>query len=111
MPIPIPIWAYDAVESDSSETDNIKTPKISNRTERFICNTFLLAQSSCPITGNPGLITFRLIKPGNCWLVAGVGRYFGFNGVATTASALQASLKWTKLKEDLGEAAFTRCVR
>jgi hypothetical protein len=43
MPIPIPICADAGVESDSTETDNIKTPKTPTpnlRTERFIFIAF-----------------------------------------------------------------------
>jgi hypothetical protein len=43
--IPIPICADEAVESDSTETDNIKTantnPETTLRTERFIFIAFL----------------------------------------------------------------------
>lgn len=38
---PTATCAYDAVESDNTETDNIKTPNTSQRTERFILIAFL----------------------------------------------------------------------
>jgi len=34
--MPIPISAYDAIETDSTETVNIKIPSTNPRTERFI---------------------------------------------------------------------------
>jgi hypothetical protein len=65
--IPIPISADDAVESDSTETVNIKTPNTNAdtdlRTERFIFFAFLLVSPFGPIAGSPGLIPFRLYKP------------------------------------------------
>ena len=39
--IPTPICADDAAESDNTETDNIKIPNTSRRTERFILIAFL----------------------------------------------------------------------
>jgi hypothetical protein len=64
IPTPIPICADEAVESDNTETVNIKTPNTSERKERFIFIYLLpfglniLAQNQ-----RPGLITFRPCKP------------------------------------------------
>jgi len=41
--IPIPICADDVVESDNTETVNIKIPNTNQRTERFIFIAFPLA--------------------------------------------------------------------
>jgi hypothetical protein len=53
--IPIPICADDVVESDNTESDNIKTPRTNPnaklRTERFIFITLPLAQSFWLKTG------------------------------------------------------------
>src|SRR5271155_59114 len=67
MPIPIPICADDAVESDSTETVNIKIPNtnldVNLRTERFIFIAFPIVLRIWPGSVTPGLITFRLYKP------------------------------------------------
>jgi hypothetical protein len=61
--IPIPICADDAVESDNTETDNIKIPNTSQRTERFILIAFLLTSPFWPKTGNPASLRFVHINP------------------------------------------------
>jgi hypothetical protein len=57
IPIPIAISADDAVENDSTETVNIKTPNTNAdtdlRTERFIFFAFLLVSPFGPIAVAP----------------------------------------------------------
>jgi hypothetical protein len=61
--IPIPICAGDGVESDNTETDNIKTPKTDPttklRTERFIFISLSFDPIILTENRQPGPITFR----------------------------------------------------
>ncbi len=83
--IPIPICADDVVESDNTETVNSKTPKSNPdpnlRTELFIFIAFLwLNLRPEPVT--PGLVTFRLYKPGSSGVVASKRKVIGSEQVS-----------------------------
>jgi|SRR5208283_1296606 hypothetical protein len=80
IPIPIAISAGDAVESDSTETDNIKTPNTnlntSLRTERFIVIAFPLASQFWPLAGKSASLRFAHINPERLRLLRRHGIYF-----------------------------------
>src|ERR1039457_7584455 len=63
--IPIPISADDAVESDSTETVNIKTPNTNAdtdlRTERFIFFAFLRSEEHTSELQSPCNLVCRLL--------------------------------------------------
>src|ERR1700674_54224 len=78
--MPIPISACDAVESDNTETVNIKTPNANPypnlRTERFIFIALPVAQLFWPKTGEPASLRFAHMNPEPSSLLRGQRKLF-----------------------------------